>query len=93
MLIAEVTYNNLINYLGFKLTHFDLDAIEIVIAELVKNCLYEKEVHRSMQEIFVETEKTLRSTLFKKQVSHCLLSCEVLPRMMSATSAGRKVVC
>ena len=73
MLIKEVTYNNLINYLGMKLGHFDFEAIDIMIGEMVKNYLYERGMYKRLEDIYAETEVRLRDQLFRKEV--CIYLC------------------
>jgi len=40
---------------------------------MVKNYLYERGMHKILQDTFIDTETTLRNKLFKKQVNETFM--------------------
>ena len=88
MLIVEVSYENIISHLKVRLSTFDLEAVQIVIDEMVKNYLYERRMFVVSQNIFIDTENMLRKSLLNAEVRYRLHSCSVLAPKIGATCAS-----
>jgi hypothetical protein len=92
-LLSQIEQDHVVMYLRRMMGKFDLEALQIIIEEMMRSYLYEKRIFLIAELLLVQAENHNRAALFREEVTLSPCSSPALPPTRAAASAGSAATC